>query len=232
MTPNHQRIFLDDLAKRWRQDADRVLELAASGTMPLWIDFTDVYLQREEKTAGGNRKRKAPTKKRYDRVEVQPLPEALTQIQGRCDRMLIVAELPCRDAKGDPVTVTNSVGEEWGETSMIGLKPTVLFARMDDVLRYERAIGIASPESDREIPPPEQVNGRPASANQQDHPCYARELDVAVQCWQALYEEARTGETGLKKGAVLEWIRQHHPDLTKTAGERIALVVTPCTKKS
>jgi hypothetical protein len=229
MTPhNDQHIFLDELARRWRQDADRIVELAIRGDVPLWIAFTDVYAHKAETKTSGARKRKSPAVERHETIEVRPSPEVLMQIQNRCDRMLITAELPCLDGKGKPVTITNSVGEEWGETSMVGLKPAALFARSEDVARYERKnkmvphivqvehCGTKGPvaETALAIPP-------------QEHPCFAPELHAAAACWHALFARAEGPAVGIKKADILAWLAHHFPALSQAARERIALVVTP-----
>ena len=226
ITPENRRIFLDDLARRWRQDTDRIVELASSGTLPLWISFTDVYVQKSEQTPSRSaKKRKAPARERRERIEVRPLPEMLAQILGRCDRMLIAAELPGLDAKGKAVTITNPVGEEWGETSMIGLKPTLLFALLDDVLKYEKKNNIlpATVQIEHQENIATAATARLDSCSMQ--PGMPPELRAAIACWQSLI--AHDEGHAAKKADILAWLQQHHPELTKAAIERIALVVSP-----
>ncbi|MCL2341427.1 MAG: hypothetical protein FWC49_06950 [Proteobacteria bacterium] len=224
-----QYLFLDELARRWRLDMDRIVELAIDGALPLWIGFTDVDLRRAEQPPGpGRKKAKLPAKTRYDRVEVRPAPEVLRQILGRCDRLLVVAELPCLDARGKPMTLTNSVGDDWGETSMVGLKPADLFARLDDIARFEQANAI----SHRAIHIEPQAQARPTSpaplaAPGQDHPCFAPELHAAAACWQALFAQAAAPAATRGKAGILAWLQGHYPHLSQAARERIALVVTP-----
>jgi hypothetical protein len=230
-TQDNQRVYLDDLGKRWQISADQILEMAIKGTVALWIDFPNVFLQKLGK-ATGVKKKKPQVPQLQAQAEVKPQKEVLTLIQGRCDRMLIGAEFPCLDADNKAIMVTNSVGEEWGETSMIGLKPNTLFARLDEVVQYERKHGIGPKTVDLQ----EQGQQAPSQhtttpANPKDHPCFALELHVAGNCWNALFSQAETEDAGIKKADILAWLRQHHPELSKAATERIALVVTP-TKDS
>jgi hypothetical protein len=230
-TQDNQRVYLDDLGKRWQKSADQILEMAIKGTVALWIDFPNVFLQKLGKVGGG-KKKKTPVPQLQAQAEVKPQTEVLTLIQGRCDRMLIGAEFPCLDADNKAIMVTNSVGEEWGETSMIGLKPNSLFARLDEVVQYERKHGIGPKtvdfqEQGQQAPPSQ----KSTSANSKDHPCFALELHVAGNCWNALFSLTGTENRGIKKADILAWLQQHHPELSKAATERIALVVTP-TKDS
>ncbi|WP_310599220.1 hypothetical protein [Desulfobulbus sp.] len=224
-----QCIFLDELARRWRQSPDRIVELAVSGALPLWIGFTEVSGQKAERKMPGPRQKKAkpPAITRYDRIEVRPAPEVLRQIQGRCDRILIVAELACLDAKDAPMVLTNSVGEEWGETSMIGLKPAALFARPEDVRTYERKNKIVPHTVHIEPRNKETPNEHaPLPAPIEEHPCFAPELHAALACWQALFADAASPAL-IRKADTLAWLQRHYPDFSQAAMERIALVVTP-----
>jgi len=230
MTPqDNQCIFLDELARRWRQSPDQIVELAINGILPLWISFTDITIRKAERNTPGPHKKKAklPAATRYDRIEVRPDPEVLRQIQNRCDRMLIVAELACLDAKGSPMVLTNLVGEEWGEASMIGLKPATLFARPEDVRAFERINKIVPRIVQIEQHPRKDPDQRaPLTAPQREHPCFAPELHAALACWQVLFADA-TSPALIKKADILTWLHQHHPNFSKAAIERIALVVTP-----
>ncbi|WP_319585361.1 hypothetical protein [uncultured Desulfobulbus sp.] len=230
-TQDNQRVYLDDLGKRWQKSADQILEMAISGTVALWIEFPNVFLQKMGKVSGG-KKKKTPAPQLQVQAVVKPQAEVLTMIQGRCDRMLIGAEFPCLDADNKAVMVTNSVGEEWGETSMIGLKPNTLFARLDEVIQFERKHGIG-PETAGLLEQGQQapLQQKKTPANPKDHPCFALELHVAENCWNAHFSQAEAENPGIKKADILAWLRQQHPELSKAATERIALVVTP-TKDS
>jgi hypothetical protein len=226
-TQDSQRVYLDDLGKRWRKSADQILEMAINGEVALWICFPDVFLHKMGKAASSTKK-KSPAPQLQAQAEVKPQIEVLTQIQGRCDRMLVGAEFPCLDAKNKAIMVSNSVGEEWGETSMIGLKPANLFALLDDVVRLERKHLIMPATMAH------QEHGRPASmqqaappANPKEHPCFSPELDVATDCWRALFAQVEAKGPAIGKADILAWLRQQHPELSKAAMERIALVVTP-----
>jgi len=230
-TQDNQRVYLDDLGKRWQKSADQILEMAINGTVALWIEFPNVFLQKMGK-AGGSKKKKLPAPQLQAQAELKPQAEVLTMIQNRCDRMLIGAEFPCLDADNKAIMVTNSVGEEWGETSMIGLKPNTLFARLDEVIQFERKHGIGSETADlQEQEQQAPLQDATTPANSKHHPCFALELDVAGNCWNALFSRTETENPGIKKADILVWLREHHPELSKAATERIALVVTP-TKDS
>lgn len=153
------------------------------------------------------------------------MPEMLAQILGRCDRMLITAELPGIEADNSTVTITNSVGEEWGETSMIGLKPTLLFALLDDVIKYEKNNGIVPATVQIE----HQENIAHAASARADlcsiQPGMPPELQAALACWQALFVQQGATAATVKKADVLAWLQAHHSELTKAAMERIALVI-------
>jgi hypothetical protein len=228
---NNQRLFLDDLAKRWGMGGDRVMELAITGKVTLWIAFADVFVQKAALT-GASKKRKASVPQFHSEVEVRPLPELLTQLQSRCDRMLIAAELSCLDDQGKAVTITNSVGEEWGETSMIGLNPARLFARLDDVVRFEQGNTTAAKAevTDDDQKRQEPARNRNSSLNPQGHPCFARELHIAVECWQTLCAPVQTAATVPGKATLLAWIGANYPDLSGAAANRIAQIVSPLKK--
>ena len=150
-TQDKQPLFLGDLCARWRMDADQILEIALAGKLELWINFTKVLVRKAGKVDGA-KKKKAQAPQFHELIELKPQAEILSQLQGRCDRLLIGAEFPCLNAKDKEVAVSNSVGEEWGETSMLGLQPTSLYARLDDVVRFERKHKIGPPPADFEEP--------------------------------------------------------------------------------
>ena len=224
-TQDNQRVYLDDLAKRWQMSVDQILEMAINGNVALWLHFSNVFLQKPSKAGGG--KKKTSTPQLHDQAEVKPQAEVLTQVLGRCDRMLIGAEFPCLDANNKAVMVSNSVGEEWGETSMIGLKPNNLFALLDDVVRFERKHQIGPQPAELDQEPLEPASSERSIVNSQDHPCFALELHVAGNCWEALFARTGTADPAVKKADILAWLQQQHPELSKAAAERIALVVTP-----
>lgn len=228
---DNQRVFLEHLCKRWQKDADQILDWAITGKVALWITFSEVFLQIVEK-AGHAPKKKKPVVQFHSQVDMKLSSEILTHMQGRYDRMLIGAEFVCLDAQGKAVVVTNSVGEEWGETSMIGLNPTNLFARMDEIIRFERQNKIVPHEVFLDdIDRQESACGQAASLNNKEHRCFAEELHIAVDCWQALFAQACTTGTTRKKADILMWLMENHPDLSSAAAERIALVVTPLKKR-
>ena len=220
-----KRIFIDDLGKRWGRDADHVLDLAIDGQLPLWIEFTSVFLQTPEKSSRGK-----TLGRPYEQVVVQPLIPELTQMRGRCDRMLIASELACLTERGKEMRLTNAAGDDWGDVSMLGIKPTRLFAWMKDVTAFEKANTIDPVPGYAGVEVPPAAAAGPVPLNPVGHPCHAPELRIALACWQALFADA--GEPGqqLKKADVLRWLAEHHADLGKTAAERIATVVLPAKK--
>jgi|GEM_PF-1702631 hypothetical protein len=227
-----QCLYLDELARRWRLDMDRIVELAINDGLLLWIRFTDVSVRQAEhtqkKSGSREKKTKPPVAMRHERVEVRPTPDVLRQIHGRCDRMLITSELSCLDAKGQPVVLTNSVGDEWGETSMIGLRPTALFARQDDIAKFERKNKIIHRIAHVKYNKQDHsANQTPLTVPLQDHPHFAPELHVAATCWHALFAGANAPVTEVNTAAINAWLAHHHPHLSQAARKRIALVVAP-----
>lgn len=227
-TQDNQHLSLATLGQRWRQGADQILELAIAGKLALWCTFTEVIVQKAVKVGGGKKKKK-PVMEFFPLVELKLAASELVQLQGRCDRMMIAAQLSCLDADNKAVTVINSVGEEWGDSSMIGLNPGELFARLDEVLRYERKhkltahLVLGAPIGG------ETPAGESSPLNPIDHPCHAPELHAAIACWQALF--ARAQAPAVKKAAILAWLGEHHPGLSDAARARIALVVLPSKKE-
>ncbi|MDX9841793.1 MAG: hypothetical protein RBS95_10065, partial [Desulfobulbus sp.] len=172
-----KRIFIDDLGKRWGRDADHVLDLAIDGQLPLWIEFTSVFLQTPEKSSRGK-----TLGRPYEQVVVQPLIPELTQMRGRCDRMLIAAELACLTERGKEMRLTNAAGDDWGDVSMLGIKPTRLFAWMKDVTAFEKANAIEPVPGYTGVEVPRAVAAEPGPLNPVDHPCHAPELHIALAC--------------------------------------------------
>ncbi len=124
---------------------------------------------------------------------------------------------------------------------MIGLNPARLYARLDEVEALERGKGSAAVcgetadaaaarsscgcQASRA-----QTSNAPASEETvvlaPQHPCFAPELHIALACWQALLADEQQPER-IKKSDLLAWLREHAPQLSKTAAERIAQVVSP-----
>ncbi len=225
-----RKLFIDELCKRWGKEMDQVLDLAIAGSLALWIEFSEVSLHpraKDETESGAF----LPPGKFYRKTAVRPLPEELSRMQGRNDRMIIVLELRCRDAKGREMTLTNSVGEEWGDASMFAIKPANLFARPDEVARFERQQGMATgerPGASADAPATE--TGEDGVINAKDHPCHSEELAIALACWQALFADAEMEGTRLRKGDIVGWLGEQYPHLPGAAAERIASVVLPAKK--
>lgn len=220
------KLLLNDLCQRWEWDWDDIYDLAISGQLPLWIELFDVDLV----TRG---KKGEALKRFFPRVDVRPLPEELSQLKGRGEAMMIVLELPCLDDGGKVVTAINSVGEEWGDASMIGFKPANLFARLADVLEFEERHGIAAEpaaaEADDPGPAPKLPRIPALPRREIEH--HAPELHVALQCWQVLGEPAAAAGEKLRRKTVKKWIREQYPMTTAAAVERITRVVRPPKKK-
>ena len=225
-----QKLFIDELCKRWGKDMDQVLDLAIAGKLALWIEFSEVSLhpRRKDEAATGA---VLPPGKFHHSVAVRPLPEELSRMQGRNDRMIIVLELRCLDAKGREVTLTNSVGEEWGDASMIAVKPANLFARPDEVARFERQHGMVKgddPVASVVDSPPDIA--LPHAINPKDHPCHSEELAIAMACWQAMFVDAGSAALLVRKKDILDWLGEHYPHLPQAAATRIATVAQPSKK--
>ncbi|MGI6655365.1 MAG: hypothetical protein ACOX5Z_00755 [Desulfobulbus sp.] len=234
----NQRIYLQELARRWNKSNDEVLDLAIKGELTLWIELNNVFQEKQ----GGKKKKKASEPKLRQTVEMQPLPEVLTQIQGRSERVLIISELVGMNRKGKRIALTNAVGDEWGPISMLGLRPQNLFADWEDVLAYEKQHDLTPAASidneplrepvaiDEPIDEPEErasAEHEPEKqANLPQHPCFACELHIALACWQALFAEADAADD-VAKDDIFAWLEEHYPDLSQTAQRRIALVVSP-----
>jgi hypothetical protein len=220
------KLLLNELCRRWEWDWDDMYDLAISGQLPLWIELFDVDLV--------TRGKKGKTSKRFcPRAEVRPLPEELAQLKGRGEAMLVVLELPCLDDGGQVVTAINSVGEEWGDASMIGFKPANLFARLADVLAFEERHGIAAEPVAVEPDDPEQAPKLPRipALPCQEIEHHAPELHIALQCWMILGEPAAAAGEKLRRKTVKKWIREQYPMTTAAAVERISRVIRPPRKE-
>ena len=54
MAAENQRVFLDDLSRRWQQSPDQILQLAASGKLKLWFEFRNVIVEKVKKKEKAN----------------------------------------------------------------------------------------------------------------------------------------------------------------------------------
>ncbi len=145
--------------------------------------------------------------------------------------MLIAAELACLTERGKEMRLTNAAGDDWGEVSMVGIKPTRLFAWMKDVTGLEKAQNIEPvPDYAGESAP------RPGSrTTRSGQPAPTRWTTPATRpscTWprpagEALFADAGAAGQQLKEADVLRWLAEHHAGLAKTAAERIATVVLP-----
>ena len=232
---DNQRIYIKELGERLHKTMDQLVEMAMREKLALWYEFTNVLVIREKK------KKKNVEPNFHELFEARPHQEVLALIHGRGDRLQVAAEYPCLNAKGKLVRISNMVGDEWGETSMIGLNPARLYARLDEVEALERGKGSAAVCGERADAAETrsscgcqasraQTSKAPASEETvvlaPQHPCFAPELHIALACWQALLADEQQPER-IKKSDLLAWLREHAPQLSKTAAERIAQVVSP-----
>ena len=224
-----QKLFIDELCKRWDKDMDQVLDLAIRGELALWIDFAEVYLH---PVGAGERAPGAflPPGKFHRQAAVRPLAEELEQMRGRNDRMMITLELRCLDSKGRDMVLTNPAGEEWGDASMIAIKPANLYARWNEARRYARRQGLAVPGPTEAKAIPSKNALAALTINPPDHPCHAEELAIALACWQALFADIGPDEARADKAEILGWLGRHYPRLSKAAAERIATVAAPARR--
>jgi hypothetical protein len=225
MTNANQRVYLDELSKRWQKSADHLVEMAAKGNLNLWFEFTNVIVLRVKK-------KKAPGEPQlFETIEVRPQSEVLTQMLGRTDRLQVAAQYPCLNVKGKPVLISNAVGDEWGETSMIGLNPMRLYARLGELHQVERKKKIVplAVEQAHSCCQSVQETTDDSELIPVDHPCYAPELHIALECWLELMADEEEPES-ITKAIILAWLHDHYPKLSKTACGRIALVVSPASK--
>ncbi|MDD2465846.1 MAG: hypothetical protein PHI97_17750 [Desulfobulbus sp.] len=228
MTTDSQRVYLDQLSKRWQKSPDQLLEIAAKKDLNLWYEFLNVIVHRVKK-------KKKTEPELAEHIEIQPQTEVIEMMIGRTDRIQVAAQYPCHNSKGKPVLISNAAGEEWGETSMIGLNPMRLYALLEELPQIERKQGITplgletasscccQSHQEEEV----SNDGEFISA---DHPCFAPELHIALECWLELMGEEDSPDT-IQKSDILEWLHDRYPKLSKTAAERIALVVTPAAKQ-
>lgn len=84
-------------------------------------------------------------------------------------------------------------------------------------------------------PPPPEFPGlsrksliESANTNTEGHPCYARNLAIALEAWTALYANG-SGEKprGGHKNHIKQWLAKRYPEMTKEMTDRIAVLVNP-----
>ncbi|WP_448875000.1 hypothetical protein [Desulfobulbus propionicus] len=227
MTTENQRVYLTELSKRWQKSPDQVVEMAIQGKIDLWFEFTNVIVLRVKK------KKTSVEPHKYPSIVGRPQAEILQQMIGRTDRMQVAAEYPCLNDKDKPVLISNAVGDEWGETSMIGLNPMRLYALTDELQRLERKHNIQPYGVDEAISCCCQAAQEATDDGElipADHPCFAPELHMALECWLDMMADQEQADV-VKKADILEWLHSHYPNLSKTAAERIARVVAPVSKR-
>ncbi len=231
MTSKNQRVYLDELSRRWQKSPDEILKMAAKDTLKLWFEFQNVIVQKVKK-------KKTPAPQLVASIEIQLQPELIAMMIGRTDRVQVAAEYSCLTPKGKQILISNAAGEEWGETSMVGLNPMRIFAVAEELPKIEKKQGIipfgvetATTCCCQSQSHSEEDAGEDDDAFiSADHPCFAPELHIALECWLELMGEEEEPDA-VQKADILQWLREHHPNLTKTATERIAKVVTPAGKQ-
>jgi len=230
MAKDNKRVTLDELSRRWQKTPDQILALAAEGTLTLWYEFENVIVHKIKK-------KKTPEPKLHETIEIQLPMKTVEMIIGRTDRIQVASEYTCLTPKGKQVLISNAAGEEWGDTSMVGLNPLRIYALEKDLPKIEKKQDI--------VPFTEEVASSCCCQSSgscddnddddddlfaDDHPCYAPELNIALECWFELMSEEDDPESILKTD-IRDWVQSNYPELTKTATERIVMVVTPAAKQ-
>lgn len=228
-----EKQLINDLCQRWGKSKDALFDLALQGTLPLWIGVHDIYLWPEGYQLQYEKDRIVyPEKYFFPYAEIRFDSQTLLQIKNMNGPMLIVSELSCFNENEERVTLVNKVDETHGQTSIIALNTSQLFAKMDAVHAFEAGGGIKAinkHQGNRDHR--RQPDARPAAnLNSKGHAYYADELFIALECWRALFENAANEAKTLRKADIKAWITQHYPALSATAADRIATVVTPVRK--
>jgi len=228
-----QQLNINELCRRWGKSKDAIFDLALQGDLPLWIGVHDMYLFPEGyQLQYENSRIRYPAEFFFSYAEIRFEPQTLSQIKAMNGPMLIVAELSCFNADDEQVTLLNRAEDDYGQTSLIGINTSQVFARMDTVHAFEARSGISAGtgnqgDSDHRREP---AAAPAARLNPQDHAYHAAELFIALRCWRALFENAGNEAKTFKKADIKTWITEHYPDLSATAADRIATVVTPLRK--
>lgn len=227
-----QQLNINDLCQRWGKSKDAIFDLALQGDLPLWIGVHDMYLFPEGyQLQYENSRIRYPAEFFFSYAEIRFEPQTLTQIKAMNGPMLIVAELSCFNADDERVTLINRAEDDYGQTSLIGINTSQVFAKMDAVHAVEARSGISAAKNQRDRDHRREPDGAPAARlNSKDHPYHAAELFIALDCWRALFDNAGNEAKTIKKPDIKTWIIEHYPALSATAADRIATVVTPLRK--
>jgi hypothetical protein len=226
-----QQLIISELCQRWGKSKDAIFDLALQGALPLWIGVHDIYLLPDGYQLQYEKDRIVyPTEYFFPYAEIRFDSQTLSQIKDMNGPMFIVSELSCYNEDEKRVTLVNRVDETHGQTSIIGINTSQLFARMDAVHAFEAGNGKkAVSKGGSELR--HQPNAAPVSRlNSKDHAYYATELFIALDCWRALFENAGAEAKTLRKADIKVWITERYPALSATAADRIATVVTPLRK--
>ncbi|MCK9276241.1 MAG: hypothetical protein M0P57_14270 [Syntrophales bacterium] len=63
-----------------------------------------------------------------------------------------------------------------------------------------------------------------------EHTYYSEELEMAVAAWIALYQDGKIKTNRGHKDQIVGWLKEHYPEVSKGAIERVATVVNPNKK--
>ncbi len=233
VAPGKQQMFLNELCERLGKSKDSIFDLALCGELPLWIGVHDMYLfPQGYQLQYANNRIVYPPEFFFSYAEIKLDMQTLTQMKEMNGPMLIVSELSCSNEDNEQVTLVNMADETYGETSLIGINLTQLFAKKDTVKKVEAQDG-KQPVVETRTDPDRGRNTQSApivTLNARDHVNHSVELSVAVHCWQSLFENTGNEEKKIKKIDIKSWITEHYPSLSVAATDRIATVVTPLRK--
>lgn len=228
-----QQVIIYELCQRWGKSKDAIFDLALQGALPLWIGVHDIYLLPDGYKLQYEKDRIVyPAEFFFPYAEIRFNSQTLSQVKDMNGPMLIVSELSCYNENEERVTLVNRADETHGQTSIIGINTSQLFARMGDVHAFEagngtKAVSKKKGGSEHRREP----DATPAARlNPKDHAYHAAELFIALDCWRALFENAGNEAKTLKKADLKAWITEHYPALSTAAADRIATVVTPLRK--
>lgn len=233
VAPGKQQMFLNELCERLGKSKDSIFDLALCGELPLWIGVHDMYLfPQGYQLQYANNRIVYPPEFFFSYAEIKLDMQTLTQMKEMNGPMLIVSELSCSNEDNEQVTLVNMADETYGETSLIGINMSQLFAKINAVKKIETQGG-QQPGAETQTDPDrgrKNQSAPSATLNARDHVHHAEELSIAVHCWQSLFENTGSKGKTIKKSNIKSWIAEHYPSLSAAATDRIATVVTPLKK--
>ncbi len=233
VVPTKHQLFMNELCEILAKPKEYIFDLALDNTLPLWIGLYDVYLiPKGYQLQYENDRIVYPSEFFFSYVEIKPDKEALIKMKAVNGPMFIVSELSCSNEKDESMILYNVPDECYGETSIIGINTSQLFAKTDAVEAWRNSGTPARGGKKKTATAGTQVSDTAPipAVNATNHPCHAEELFIAVHCWQSLFEKGGETEKKLKKTDIKNWISEHYPNKSTAAIERIATVVTPSKK--